>query len=237
MPEESLKQRLANKMAGEITLSDQPGKTVKKWREIFKISQKELATSLKVSPSVVSDYESGRRKSPGIGVVSKIVRTIMAVDEIRGGKVIYEFSNMLGGEKVFEIILDIKEFMKPIRASEFIELVNGEVVSGNSYLERDVFGYTVVDSIRAIVEFSPLELARIYGSTTQRALVFTKVGSGRSPMIAIKLTSLKPAMVILHGPTEIDKLAVKIAESERLPLVISRNLSVEELISNLRSKF
>jgi predicted transcriptional regulator len=40
----------------------------------FKISQTELADHLKLSPSVISDYESGRRKSPGIQTIKKIIK-------------------------------------------------------------------------------------------------------------------------------------------------------------------
>jgi len=35
---QDLKNRLAEKMAGEITLSDNPGETLKKWRSSFEIS-------------------------------------------------------------------------------------------------------------------------------------------------------------------------------------------------------
>ena len=57
---QDLRNKLAEKMAGEITLSDNPGETLKKWRASFEISQTDLASFLKVSPSVISDYESGR---------------------------------------------------------------------------------------------------------------------------------------------------------------------------------
>ena len=46
-------------MAGEIVISDQPGQTLRKWRDIFKLSQKELANLLDVKPSVVCDFEKG----------------------------------------------------------------------------------------------------------------------------------------------------------------------------------
>ena len=59
-----LRHQLAEKMAGEITLSDSPGKALKQWRESFQIPPGILAEELGVSPSVISDYESGRRKSP-----------------------------------------------------------------------------------------------------------------------------------------------------------------------------
>jgi putative transcriptional regulator len=242
MPEEAqknptVKQRLATKIAGEIVLSEAPGKTIKKWREIFKIQQNELAKSLKVKPSVISDYESGRRKSPGTSIVKKFVDALIAVDETKGSQTIFEFSNMLSGDAIFEIILDIKEFSKPAKAKELVEATKGTLLCGQPFMDRDIFGYTVVDSLRAIVEFSPLELAKIYGSTTQRALIFTKVTSGRSPMIAIKLTSLKPAMIVFHGPQEVDKLAIKIAETEKIPVVLSNFPTVDELIASLRAKF
>src|SRR3989454_3638564 len=64
---------LREKIAGEIALSDQPGKTMRKWREELRISQTVLATHMRVSPSVISDYEAGRRTSPGIKTIHRLV--------------------------------------------------------------------------------------------------------------------------------------------------------------------
>ncbi|MBU4201932.1 MAG: helix-turn-helix domain-containing protein, partial [Candidatus Altiarchaeota archaeon] len=63
------KSEITRKIAGEIVLADAPGKSMRKWREIFGIKQNSLAQKLGISASVISDYESGRRKSPGIGFV------------------------------------------------------------------------------------------------------------------------------------------------------------------------
>ncbi|MFQ3294432.1 MAG: putative transcriptional regulator, partial [Natrialbaceae archaeon] len=63
---------LAEKIAGEVVLSTDPGATIRKWRTDFDVSQTALADQLDVSPSVISDYESGRRESPGIGVVERV---------------------------------------------------------------------------------------------------------------------------------------------------------------------
>ena len=87
--------QLAEKMAGEITLSDSPGHALKKWRMNFEIAPGVLSERLGVSPSVISDYESGRRKSPGTAVVGKIVDTLLNTDEETGGKHIEKFSTML----------------------------------------------------------------------------------------------------------------------------------------------
>ena len=78
-----VKTTLAEKIAGEIALSPKPGQTIKKWREIFNISQTELAQNLDLSPSVICDYQSGRRKSPGIQVVKKFVGAFLDIDEKR----------------------------------------------------------------------------------------------------------------------------------------------------------
>ena len=68
-----MREQLREKIAGEIVLSADAGKTIRKWREEFGVSQQDLARHLDVSPSVISDYESGRRKSPGIIIIRRIV--------------------------------------------------------------------------------------------------------------------------------------------------------------------
>ena len=77
----NVKDVLAEKIAGEITLSPKPGQTIRKWRTAFDISQTELANFLELSPSVISDYESGRRKSPGILIVKKVIEAFLGIDE------------------------------------------------------------------------------------------------------------------------------------------------------------
>ncbi len=228
-------EKLALRIAGEIALAENPGATIRKWREIFRVSQKELARKLKVGPSVISDYESGRRKSPGTKLVSRIVRALLLIDEEKGGGVIQEYSKLIEGSKFFEAVLAIKEFSEPRKIKDIVKATQGEFLVGEKNLDNNVYGYTVIDSVKAIMDLSPLELAMIYGTTTQRALIFTGVRHGRSPMIAIKLTSLKPAIVVLHGPMmEPDPLGVELAKRERIPLVVSHVENVEALIENLR---
>ena len=76
----NIKHALSEKIAGEITLSSKPGRTIRKWRNVFGINQTELAKHLKLSPSVISDYESGRRKSPGIRTIRKIIEAFIEID-------------------------------------------------------------------------------------------------------------------------------------------------------------
>ena len=86
-----MREQLREKMAGEIVLSVDAGKTIRKWREEFGVSQQELAKYMGVSPSVISDYESGRRKSPGIVIVRRLVDGLIALDEASGGKILKKY--------------------------------------------------------------------------------------------------------------------------------------------------
>jgi len=58
----SVREVLARRIAGEIILSSKPGGTMRKWRELFAVSQMNLSDKMVLSSSVISDYESGRRK-------------------------------------------------------------------------------------------------------------------------------------------------------------------------------
>ncbi|WP_010480166.1 helix-turn-helix domain-containing protein [Thermococcus zilligii] len=231
---EKEKEALARRIAGEITLSSDPGKTMRKWREIFGVSQTELAEHLGVSSSVISDYEGGRRKSPGAGTIKKFVEALLEIDEARGGNVIKAFSRTIDVELPTSAILDIREFAVPMTVKELIEAVKGEVVACEEAVNRVIYGYTVVDSIQAILEMSSEEFLKLYGWTTERALVFTKVSTGRSPMVAVRVQGLKPAVIVLHGVKKLDELAVKLAQRERIPLIVSRIEGEPELINSLR---
>lgn len=223
---------LAKRIAGEIVLSNIPGQTMRKWRGLLEVNQIEMANALELSPSVISDYETGRRKSPGSNFVKRYVEALLDVDEARGGKYIRQLARItLDLSDVFE---DIREFMAPVSAMEIVEAVEGEVVSCEEKLEQDVFGYTIVDSVKAIQMLSGLDFYRIFGTTSERALVFSGVSRGRSPMIAVKISPFKPRVIILHGlQEEIDPLAVVLARHEGIPLAISRMETEELLVESL----
>jgi len=135
-----------------------------------------------------------------------------------------------------DAILDMREFSKPICASEICNIVEGDVVANENMMNKDIYGYTALDSIKAILGFSSDEFAKIYGLTSERALIFTQVTSGRSPLIAIRVSSIKPGLVVLHGLKEFDALGQKIAERESIPVILSRTENVENLITSLRGE-
>ena len=229
-----LRHRLAEKMAGEITLSDSPGKALKKWRLSFEIPQSDLAEALEVSPSVISDYESGRRKSPGTAVVGKIVDTILSMDERHGGRHIERFGRMLFAELDDEVIHDIHEFEASIPLRRFAELIDAVPMTGS--MDQSLFGYTIVNSLNAILQLSSDEFSRIYGWSTERALIFAGVSNGKSPMVAIRVTPFKPRCVVLQGitPEDVHPIVTRLAERDRITLLTTQT-ALDPLVATLRA--
>ncbi|RLC75916.1 MAG: transcriptional regulator [Chloroflexi bacterium] len=226
------KAELARRIAGEVVLSQDPGKTLRKWRTLLKISQVELANKLGITPSVISDYENNRRRSPGIRMIRKIIESMIEIDASRGCQVLKNF--FVGKEKAINAILDIRELAEPISIKKFCKLINARLLT-KSGQRKMLYGYTVIDSLVAILYLSPLELVRIYGKTTERALIFTHITGGKSPMVAIKVTNLKPNLVVFHCSGEVSDIAIKIAELEGVPLAtLPSTIPIENVIKTLR---
>ena len=217
-----------SKIAGNVVSSPDAGRAMKAWREKLGIRQKALADSLRISASVLSDYESGRRPSPGVKFVRKYIEALVRLDEGKGRVV----PTLISSERD-EAILSIGEFRSPIEANKILRLLRATVLAGNPD-DVKLYGYTVVDSIKTIYALSGFDFYRIFGATTERALVFTKVGMGRSPLVAIRVSQLKPRLVIIHGPKEVDPLAVDLARREGLVLALSGASSEEEMITALK---
>ncbi len=225
-----MRDQVREKVAGEICLSEEPGRTIRKWREQFNISQQDLSKHLGISPSVISDYEAGRRKSPGIATIRKIVDAFLEIDEKTGGSILKQYSLAAKTES----IIAIKEFSVEVLASDLVDKLKGENLTPAISLDKHIHGFTIIDSIRAITTLSSFDYLKIYGWSSQRALVFTGVRFGRSPMIAIRAHPLKPALVVYQKPEQVDELAVRLAELEGIPLVRTE-LPASELVEILQS--
>lgn len=225
---------LAEKIAGEITLSSNPGETLRKWRRNFSITQTDLSSHLGISPSVISDYESGRRKSPGILIISKIIDALLKIDEDRGCSMLRAYESMFCDLLGLESICSVCEFREPLILSDMAKKIQANLICGSPDVSLN--GYTIIDSLKAIVELMPDQFQKIYGRSTARALIFTGISTGRSPMVAVRVTNLKPGAVILQGlvPDKVDPIAIRIAQVENLPL-LTTSLSPEEISSILNN--
>jgi putative transcriptional regulator len=231
----SIREVLARRIAGEIILSTKPGGTMRKWRELFTVSQITLAEKMRLSSSaVISDYESGRRESPGARFIRRFVLSLLQIDEEKGSRFIREFAKLTSSPSM--AIIDLREFPIPVRVEYLCRAIQGEVVAVTEKYVKEVNGYTVVDAKRAVETLSGLEYVQLFGATTERALVFTNVDAGSLPMMIVRVSSLKPRVVVFHR-TRADENAVKLAEYEQIPLIYSSAPSVEQLVKSLRKLY
>jgi len=226
------KAELAEKIAGEITLSDDPGATLRKWRTDFDISQTDLAGQLEVSSSVVSDYESGRRESPGIGVVRRLVEGLLAIDEQRGGNRIRQFGTVLSAGFDSDVVYDLREYASSQPLDRFHKTIGAtEITPGSS--DR-ISGHTVINSIEVITRLTSDEFYRLYGQSTNRALVFTGVTRGESTAVALRVINPTPNAVVLHGIEEDDlwEHADSLARIDGYSLALT-TMPLEEMLEEL----
>lgn len=204
------------KIGGNVLLSANPGLMLRSWRERLGIKQSALAKGMSVSPSVLSDYESGRRTSPGIVFVKRYIESLVKLDQEK-----HRLLEKLIFTADRKEILAMGEFREPVKASAILEALSGTALTGSESVGANLYGYTVLDSINTIYTLSGLDFYRIFGATTERVLVFTKVGMGRSPLVAIRVSQLKPRMVVLHGPKVVDPLAINLAQKDKIILGLS----------------
>lgn len=213
-------EKLAHLMASEIVFSNSYGKTMKKWRELFNISQTGLSEYLGINPSTISDYESERRKNPGINVVKRFVTSLIEIDLATGGKIVNKYVRDLSTEQIYYV----HEFASVINGLDFIKLIDGKVITNEDILERvRIYGFTLVNSLQAIMEIQSDDFPKLFGSAQERAFIFTDVSTGRSPLVVVRVNTTKPSIVVLHGIEEeqLDKLAIALAKRERIPLVVT----------------
>jgi putative transcriptional regulator len=222
---------ISRRIAGDIILSSEPGRAIRKWREIYGLSQFEAARLMGVKPSVLSDYERGRR-SAGRHFIKRFIETLFMYDSRNDWSVTKRIARLLN--IYVEGVLDIGEFVEPVSLDELLIISEGVLLSAST-IHRPVKGYTVLDSVRAVEALTANEYVKAMGATSDRVVVFTNITRGRSVMVATRVSPVKPSVIILHGIKKIDPLAVKIAVLENMPLIQSL-LDVRELIRRFRRK-
>jgi putative transcriptional regulator len=218
---------LKERMAGEVVFSVQPGRTLRKWRENFAISQTQLAKKLKIGPQVIADYEADRRSNPGSHFIRRYLDGLVRIDLERGGTVL----KRMGSVPRADGILGMREFSVSVPLVLLAETIRAKPVS-NVDINRDLHGYTVIDAPRAILSMGAHEFVQIYGWTTQRVLIFSGMKYGRSAMVAIRAHPLKPAAVVYSNPGKMDPLAIRLSEVENIPL-LSSPIGPEEMMKRL----
>lgn len=231
----ALREVLARRIAGEIILSSKPGSTMRKWRELFAVSQMTLSETMGLSSStVISDYESGRRKNPGAKFIRRFVLSLLHIDEGKGSRFIREFAKLTSSPSM--AVVDLREFPIPVRVEYLCKAISGEIVAVKDKYIKEINGYTVIDSTKAVEAYSGSEYTQLFGATTERALIFTNVETSALPMMIVRVSSLKPRIVVFHK-IQPDAEAIRIAEYEQIPLIFSSVPTLEQLVKSLRKLY
>jgi putative transcriptional regulator len=225
---------LARQIASDILLSETPGVTLKKWRSEFDVSQVELAEELDISASVISDYETGRRKSPGLSFIRRAINGLLDIEQARGGTTLRQHARVLSAGFDTEVMIDRIEYPSRIPLAEFYGTIGAtEIESGGT---GELSGHTVVDSIEAITQLSTEGFYRLYGRSTNRALVFTNITRGESPLVAIRVVEPKPSAVVLHGidESELWEHAPRLARIDGYSLAVT-GMPLDRMLGEMES--
>jgi putative transcriptional regulator len=214
---------IKRKIAGDMVYDAHFHSALKRWRTTFKVSQTELAKHMKISPSVLSDYEKGRRKSPGIRTIKRIIEALVEIDSIKGSPVMNTLVILRDSDKK-NGIMEVVEFSKPISIHKFCDKISARVVVDFPF---SIHGCTVIDASKAIVEMSAEEFVQFFGEFPERAFIFTNIGSGKPAMVAVKVgrlyaKMLKPRLIVLHKPKRLSDTVVEIAEAEKIALATTK---------------
>ncbi|MBU0591853.1 helix-turn-helix domain-containing protein [Candidatus Micrarchaeota archaeon] len=221
-------EKIKMEIAGEISLSEDPGATMRKWREIFEITQVELARYLGITVSTISDYEGNRRKSPGTHVIKRFVNSLFEIDKGKGGNITQKFTEK---EKPLNEYFEVHEFARSISLKDFVDIIDGKVLTNPDIIEtKKIYGYTLIDSIKVILDMPFSYFQNLYGNVNERVFIFTGISTGRSPFVVVRVSSAKPSAIVLHNinPNKVDRLAVKISERERIPMIVTKK-SLEDI--------
>jgi putative transcriptional regulator len=227
-------EKIFKEIAGDIVSSTNAGSCLRKWREIFGIAQNEMAKIMGIAPSILSEYENGKVKNPGINYIRNFVEALKNYDKERDYQVAKRISNFQN----FSEFMELHEFSAPITAEEFTKTIEGEIVANPYLMQNQIYGYTLVNSFKFLLEMPIEKYLMIYGYTPMRAIVFYPVEHGRSPLLAIHLTQfsvkMKPNLVVFHGlkKEKIDKIALKLANKLKIPVVVS-SMELDEMRKKL----
>ena len=180
----------------------------------------------------MSDYESGRRENPGVGVVRRTVDAVLDIDERRGGSKLRQHARVLSAGFDSDVVHDLREYPANVPLERYYDAIDAtELVRG----DRDtVAGHTVIDSVRAIQRLSSDEFYQLYGQSTNRALVFTGITRGASPLVALRVVTPTPNAVVLHGleDSAVWEHAADLARIDGYSLATT-TLSLEETLDGL----
>jgi putative transcriptional regulator len=215
--------KLKQEIAGEICISGNSGNTLKKWQNIFEISQISLARQMKLTGSTISDYENGRRNNPSINFVQRFVNALIDIDLKRKAQIIKKLITL-----PIEQVVETKEFKKGIKVKHTDGLKDLEQINLKNPNEL-VFGITYLDAF-SIPEFESNDLQKIFGKTNKRILYIQNAHNTLAIHLFLKslklATNMNPGVLVLETALENKDEILKTLDIN-VPIYISTKLKDE----------
>ncbi len=228
--------KFIEKILGDICINDDYGVVMRKWRNLFNVSQAELAEKLDIQPSVISDYESGRRNSPGIVFIRKYVLALINIGKNKNKKILDKLSGYPFDKKNNLIV---KKFDKKIKAEDFISNIDARIVikSEEFHIKKCIFFYNnITDTFASMSTKELLSLMKGRDSV----LIFSNVKSGRFPFIVLRLLSgankiSLPKFVIFQGTDSVSKMVLRMAHKSNICLALTKESkeNIKDKIHNI----
>lgn len=223
---------------GDIAANENYGLVMKKWRDLFNLTQSTIARELDIKQSVISDYENNRRKSPGIQFLRKYTKAIIKLgkedNREQYNKLINRFNIKYGSKGLVE-----GDFDKKLSIKQVLDLLNAtQILSIKTSPEFTNYIF-FSDNISSIITEEPsYKLLKGLKTKDKRVFIFSNVKTGRVPLIALKiLTKLNkiqmPKLVVFQ--TEKFKLSSftrKLAKKNNISIALT-NMSNERIKESL----
>ena len=88
--------------------------------------------------------------------------SLLQIDEGKGSRFIREFAKLTSSPSM--AVVDLREFPIPVRVEYLCRAIGGEVVACKEKYVKEVNGYTVIDSTKAVEAYSGSEYAQLFGA-------------------------------------------------------------------------
>lgn len=229
-----MNQQLLQKILGDIAANEEYGFVMKKWRELFNITQAKVAQELNIKPSVISDYEGSRRRSPGIGFVRKYVNTIIKLSEIHEKESFEKVKKLLGIVNETNSLLN-KTFESK-NTESILNLLNAEKLTrrkNSEFFQECIFFSNKISHV--LTKMPSKKLFNHFKNSTDKFFIFSKVKSGRIPLILLNLLSKTnkskmPGLIIFQTNDEfkLSRFVRRMAERNKITLGIT-NKEISEI--------
>lgn len=231
--------KLIQIILGDIAANENYGLVMKKWRDLFNITQSRIAKELDIKQSVISDYENNRRRSPGIEFLRKYTISLVTVGKKEKKK---EFESVIEdlGLKKEKKKLFVGEFEQAMACKKVLNLLKATQILSQP-VQSDFKNYIFFsDKISNIMTKQPsYKLLKNLNNKTETVFIFSNVKTGKVPLILLKMLSKlnkleMPKLLIYQSNSfKLSSFARKLAKNNNISIGVTKedNNTIKKLLN------